>query len=82
MAAAWADEQGEALPKPPEVVGAVDIGGEGVTLRLVSTTQPLGHWEAERRLRVLIKKRFEQAGMPFAVERRQLMPAPAKEETK
>lgn len=82
VAAAWAEEQGEALPQPPEVLGAVDIGGEGITLRLVSTTQPLGHWEAERRLRVLIKKRFEQAGMPFAVERRQLVPAPAKEETK
>lgn len=49
--------------EPPEVLGVEALGEQKVTIRLWVKTLPSKQWTVARALRVLVKKRFDQAGI-------------------
>lgn len=50
----------EGILKPPEVLGVTDLGESGVTIRISADTEAGRQWAAERSLRLMIKKRFDE----------------------
>lgn len=50
----------EGILKSPEVLGVTDLGESGVTIRVSADTEAGRQWAAERSLRLMIKKRFDE----------------------
>jgi len=69
VSAAWAADHQDLALAPPEVHGIVEFGASEVQVRMVVMVRPLTQWEAERRLRVLLKAAFEAAGVEIALPR-------------
>jgi small conductance mechanosensitive channel len=61
----WNDSAftGGAIIEPPEVWGVESLSPDGVTLRLVVTTDPADQWGVARELRLRIKRAFDEAGI-------------------
>ena len=49
----------------PETQGIVEFSNSGVNIRLICKTKPMAYWEVERGLRLAVKERFDQLGIPF-----------------
>ncbi|MEO0114056.1 MAG: mechanosensitive ion channel family protein [candidate division WOR-3 bacterium] len=66
----WANENKEIVLEEPLVQGILDFGSSGVVVRVVVKVKPQTQWEAERELRLRIKKAFDEAGIEIPFERR------------
>lgn len=66
----WANENKEIVLEEPSVQGILDFGSSGVVFRVVVKVKPQTQWEAERELRLRIKKAFDEAGIEIPFERR------------
>lgn len=53
------------LPEPPKVLGITAFGTSNMTLRIFARANPEEYLELERRIRLLIKERFDKAGIQF-----------------
>lgn len=69
---AWAAENADTVLEPPEVQGVLDLRASSVDVRLVAKVEPGTHWEAERELRVRVKRELEREGLEAPLERRVL----------
>lgn len=56
-------ELGKLVLEAPEVLGVEALGEQKVTIRLWVKTLPAKQWAVARALRVLVKKRFDEAGI-------------------
>jgi len=70
---AWAAANQEKVLEPPEVQALLGMSHLGVTLRLVLKVMPGEQWGAERALRLMVKDRFEAAGVEMAYPRHVLL---------
>lgn len=52
----------------PEVLGLESVSGNRATIRLTVRTRPEAQWSVQRELRALIKKHFEELGIPLAAD--------------
>ncbi len=66
----WCAEHRSDAVGEPEVQGLLSFGESGVTIRVVVMVKPMRHWEAERQLRVELKKAFDAAGVEIPFPRR------------
>jgi len=56
----------DTIVDPPKVLGIIELGRDGcLNLRIFGKTIPNAQWEVERRIRMLIKERFEKEGIEF-----------------
>uniref|UniRef100_A0A7C4GGW5 Mechanosensitive ion channel family protein n=1 Tax=candidate division WOR-3 bacterium TaxID=2052148 RepID=A0A7C4GGW5_UNCW3 len=62
-AADWYRERSEVALEPPQVQGIVNFGASGLTIRVVCKVKPLQHWQAERELRLRLKREFDTFGV-------------------
>jgi small conductance mechanosensitive channel len=55
------------LKGAPEVLGVESLGSSGITIRILTDTEPGKQWEVAREMRKKIKKRFDEEGIeiPF-----------------
>jgi len=55
------------LKGAPEVLGVESLGSSGITIRILTDTEPGKQWEVSREMRKRIKKRFDEEGIeiPF-----------------
>lgn len=58
----------------PQVLGVVDLGDNGVTLRVIAKTLPMNQWAVERELRKRIKEAFEKEGIEIPYPRTVIIP--------
>ncbi|HWV37834.1 MAG TPA: mechanosensitive ion channel family protein [Vulgatibacter sp.] len=70
---AWAAANQEKVLERPEVHALLGMSHLGVTLRLVLKMLPGEQWPAERALRLMVKDRFEAAGIEMAYPRHVLL---------
>lgn len=68
IADGYATERPDIVLEPPEVQGILELGGSEVTIRTLIKVQPMKHWEAEREIKLRVKKAFDERGIeiPFA----------------
>jgi small conductance mechanosensitive channel len=68
VAEQWFKENPLRALEPPQVQGLLNLGESGITIRIVAKVKPLEHWEAERDLRLRLKKAFDASNVeiPFA----------------
>jgi len=59
----------EELVASPEVVGVQDLGPSEVLIRLTAECKPMAHFSANRKLRILVKKIFEEKGIEIPYPR-------------
>lgn len=57
------EELGKLILEAPEVLGVEALGEQKVTIRFWVKTLPARQWTVARALRVLVKRRFEEAGI-------------------
>lgn len=69
----WAAANQEKVLEPPEVQALLGMSHAGVSLRLVLKVLPGEQWAAERALRLMVKDRFEKAGIQMAYPRHVLL---------
>ncbi|HEY0839332.1 MAG TPA: mechanosensitive ion channel family protein, partial [Vulgatibacter sp.] len=70
---AWAAANQEKVLEPPDVHALMGMSHAGVGLRLVLKVLPGEQWGAERALRLMVKDRFEAAGIEMAYPRHVLL---------
>lgn len=70
VAQSWYQENNERCLEPPVVQGLVSLGESGMSVRIVCKVKPMEHWGAERELRLLIKKAFDENGIEIPFPRR------------
>jgi len=70
---AWAASNQEKVLERPDVQALLGMSHLGVTLRLVLKVLPGEQWAAERALRLMVKDRFEAAGIEMAYPRHVLL---------
>lgn len=70
---AWAAANQEKVLERPEVQALMGMSHAGVGLRLVLKVLPGEQWGAERALRLMVKDRFEAAGVEMAYPRHVLL---------
>lgn len=61
------------IVEPPNVLGVVEFGDRGVSVRLIARTLPMKHWGVERDLRRLIKDAFDIESIEIADSRKILI---------
>lgn len=66
-------ELGPLVLEPPTVTGVEDLNAEGALLRILVKTAPAQQWGVARALRQQIRATFTEAGVPFALTRRELV---------
>jgi len=67
----WADEtRAIQLDEKPEVQSVLSLGDSAVTVRVVARVIPGEQWQAERLLRHLVKRRFDERGIEIPFPRR------------
>ena len=71
-AEAYHAELGDVAVEKPEVVGAVQLTGGEMVLRVVQRVKPLAHWEVQRELTRRIAARFVREGIALPRERVQV----------
>ncbi len=64
------DEEMEDIVEAPKVLGVNDLGESGVDILIIGRAKPLTSWAAERRLRYLIKERFDREGIEIPYPKR------------
>jgi small conductance mechanosensitive channel len=64
----WFQDRRDIALAQPKVQGLLTFGESGLTIRVVAKVLPLKQWEAERELRVRLKKEFDSQDVeiPFA----------------
>ncbi|MBZ4664899.1 mechanosensitive ion channel family protein [Mahella sp.] len=67
-------EERPEVQEMPQVLGVVDLGDNGVTLRVIAKTLPLNQWAVERELRKRIKEAFEKEGIEIPYPRTVIIP--------
>ncbi|MDK2903234.1 MAG: moderate conductance mechanosensitive channel [Clostridiales bacterium] len=67
-------EERPEVQETPQVLGVVDLGDNGVTLRVIAKTLPLNQWAVERELRKRIKEAFEKEGIEIPYPRTVIIP--------
>jgi len=72
-AARYYGELGDIATAEPEVVGAVQLAGGEMVLRVVQRVKPLEHWGVERELRKRIVSRFVKEGIALPKARVELL---------
>jgi len=65
----YRQNQGLCFEKP-EVQGVLNFGESGMTVRVICKVVPLKHWQAERELRLRLKKAFDACGVEIPFPRR------------
>lgn len=71
IALEWAGEtRAVQLDEEPEVQSVLSFGDSSVTVRVASRVVPGEQWQAERALRRLIKRRFDERGIEIPFPRR------------
>lgn len=73
-AEAYHAELGDIAVEPPSAVGAVQLSGGELVLRVVQRVKPLEHWAVQRELTRRIAARFVQEGIALPRTRVQLAP--------
>ena len=73
-AEAYHAELGDIAVEPPSAVGAVQLSGGEMVLRVVQRVKPLEHWAVQRELTQRIAARFVQEGIALPRTRVQLAP--------
>ena len=73
-AEAYHAQLGDIAVEKPEVVGAVQLSGGEMVLRVVQRVKPLEHWAVQRELTQRIARRFVQEGIALPRTRVQLAP--------
>ncbi|AEE95566.1 mechanosensitive ion channel family protein [Mahella australiensis] len=58
----------------PKVLGVVNLGDNGVTLRIIAKTLPMNQWAVERELRKRIKEAFEKEGIEIPYPKTVIIP--------
>ncbi len=71
-AEAYHAELGDIAVEKPEVVGAVQLSGGEMVLRVVQRVKPLEHWTVQRELTQRIARRFVQEGIALPRTRVQM----------
>ena len=71
-AEAYHAELGDVAVEKPEVVGAVQLTGGEMVLRVVQRVKPLAHWKVQRELTRRIAARFVREGIALPRERVQV----------
>jgi small conductance mechanosensitive channel len=67
----WADETRDIqLDEKPEVQSVLSLGDSSVVVRVVARVVPGEQWQAERLLRHLVKRRFDERGIEIPFPRR------------
>ncbi|MDR5683308.1 MAG: mechanosensitive ion channel family protein [Armatimonadota bacterium] len=61
----WAARNPDRALGPVRVEGPMEISGSSATLRLSIPVKPLLHWEAERELRVRVRRALAERGIPL-----------------
>lgn len=80
VAEEWASEPENRevmLEETPEVQAVTELGESAVTARIVVQVLPGEQWRAERDLRRLVKKRFDEGGVELPGPRRTVIVRPA-----
>jgi small-conductance mechanosensitive channel len=53
------------IVEQPRVLGITELGRESMNMRIIARTVPNAQWEVERRIRMLIKEKFEKEKIAF-----------------
>ncbi len=70
VAEEWYRQNQRICLEKPEVQGILNFGESGMTVRVLCKVTPLQHWQAERELRLRLKKAFDSHGIEIPFPRR------------
>ncbi|MEO0068693.1 MAG: mechanosensitive ion channel family protein [candidate division WOR-3 bacterium] len=70
VALLWYEENKARCLEPPLVQGLINFGDSGMGVRIVCKVKPMEQWQAERELRMRLKRAFDQAGVEIPFPRR------------
>lgn len=66
------DEYKDQCPDKPEILGVDKLSADGIALRALLKTRPLGQWEVKRELNRRIKIRFDKEGISIPFPQREI----------